>query len=169
MSERPSAFLLDMLQNRIPLTADGVALGRAADCGLIIADPRVSRHHAELRREGDGFLLVDLDSTNGTFLNGQSLTRTLPLRDGDMIEWARRGLSSTIPTLRWGRAVSLTWYWKTAAAKCGWTASRYLSLRQYALLHLLWSRCGLLCSRDEIVRAVWPECPDYIYDYQKVW
>jgi serine/threonine protein kinase len=41
-----------------------------------------------------------------------------------------------------------------------------LSSRQYALLHLLWSRRGLPCTRDEIARAVWPECAGHIYDYQ---
>lgn len=167
MSERPPAFLLDMLQNRIPLTADTLVLGRAVDCGLVIADARVSRHHAELRRDGDSFVLADLGSTNGTFLNGQRLTQALPLRHGDVIEVgsARFVFHDPEATLETSRFPHLVLDESSGQV---WVDRRRVSLsvRQYALLHLLWSRRGLVCSRDEIVHAVWPECSDYVYDYQ---
>jgi pSer/pThr/pTyr-binding forkhead associated (FHA) protein len=49
-----------------------------------LADPRASRHHAEIRPTSDGFLIVDLDSMNGTKVNGV-LVREHVLHDGDEI------------------------------------------------------------------------------------
>jgi pSer/pThr/pTyr-binding forkhead associated (FHA) protein len=40
------------------------------DCTVPLADPNVSRHHAEIRRDGDRVFLIDLGSTNGTRVNG---------------------------------------------------------------------------------------------------
>ena len=56
-------------------------LGRGTDCDLRLVDPGVSRHHAELRVEDDQVVLVDLGSTNGTFVNGQPVRR-VALTDG---------------------------------------------------------------------------------------
>ena len=50
----------------------------------MLADPNVSRNHAEIRPSGDGFLLVDMGSTNGTKVNGVRITQHL-LEDGDEI------------------------------------------------------------------------------------
>jgi len=50
-----------------------LTIGRGADCDLVLQDTQVSRHHAELRRYGDQWLLVDLGSTNGTFVGGTRL------------------------------------------------------------------------------------------------
>jgi pSer/pThr/pTyr-binding forkhead associated (FHA) protein len=49
-----------------------------------VPDPNVSRRHAELREEGGSWWLVDLDSTNGTELNGKRVQRA-KLADGDRI------------------------------------------------------------------------------------
>ncbi|MFQ3683883.1 FHA domain-containing protein [Roseiflexus sp.] len=61
------------------------ALGRAADNHIIIASPRASRHHAQIRREGAAFVLYDLGSGNGTLVNGQRIQRAL-LQPGDLID-----------------------------------------------------------------------------------
>ena len=58
-----------------------VVLGRSKDCDLQVHDPNVSRRHAEVRREGGTFTLVDLDSTNGIEVAGRRLKR-LALEDG---------------------------------------------------------------------------------------
>ena len=50
-------------------------LGRSKDCDVQIDDANVSRRHAELRREDDGFWIVDLDSTNGVEVDGRRVKR----------------------------------------------------------------------------------------------
>jgi transcriptional regulator with GAF, ATPase, and Fis domain/pSer/pThr/pTyr-binding forkhead associated (FHA) protein len=55
-----------------------LSLGRHPSNGLRLADPSVSRHHAVLRRSGEGWRVVDLESRRGTFVNGQ------PVRERDL-------------------------------------------------------------------------------------
>ena len=69
---------------RVPLGDDPVVVGRLADCDVVLADPNVSRRHAEFRREGNDFVVVDLDSTNGLKVNG-ARTRERRLVDGDEV------------------------------------------------------------------------------------
>ena len=63
-------------------------LGRGTDCDLRLVDPGVSRHHSELRVEDDQVVLVDLGSTNGTFVNGQPVRR-VALTDGTNVTLGR--------------------------------------------------------------------------------
>ena len=59
-------------------------MGRMPENDLVIADPNVSRQHAEVRPVGTTFVLVDLGSTNGTKVNGASVSQHT-LRTGDNI------------------------------------------------------------------------------------
>jgi hypothetical protein len=59
-------------------------IGRAPGCDIVLDDRNVSRRHAEIRRRGPVVVLVDLDSTNGTIVNGRRV-REHPLADGDRI------------------------------------------------------------------------------------
>ena len=67
------------------LEAPATVLGRSRQCDVVINDPNVSRRHAEVRREGDGYVLVDLGSTNGLTVNGQEVKRAA-LADGDQVQ-----------------------------------------------------------------------------------
>ena len=69
---------------RYPLGDRPVRMGRQADCDLLIDEPNASRHHAEIRPDGDGYLLTDLGSTNGTKVNDTLIDR-YRLRDGDVV------------------------------------------------------------------------------------
>jgi pSer/pThr/pTyr-binding forkhead associated (FHA) protein/subtilisin family serine protease len=73
---------VDGVYHAIP--AEGLLIGRAADCGLCLSDGQVSRHHAQLEPGTEGIRLVDLDSANGTRVNGRLVRRYL-LQDGDVI------------------------------------------------------------------------------------
>ncbi len=67
-----------------PVTATGVVIGRSRECDLRVADGNASRRHAEVTRDGEAYIVVDLGSTNGTELNGRRITRET-LSDGDRI------------------------------------------------------------------------------------
>lgn len=70
---------------RLPLAGDAVTvLGRHADCDLVLSDVTVSRRHAEIRAEGEHFVLTDIGSLNGTYVN-QHPVDTVALADGDAI------------------------------------------------------------------------------------
>ncbi len=66
----------------IELRHSVTVIGRAADAGVRLADQAVSRRHAEIRVSGNGAIVSDLQSTNGTLLNGARVT-TAALVDGD--------------------------------------------------------------------------------------
>ena len=78
-------------QRTYELTAPLTILGRGTDCDLRLVDPGVSRHHAELRIEDGEVVLVDLGSTNGTFVNGQPVRR-VTLTDGTRVTLGRTTL-----------------------------------------------------------------------------
>lgn len=61
-----------------------LSIGRSPDSDVVLSDPEVSRHHAEVRRREGGFVLVDLGSMNGTRVNGVGV-RERRLEDGDTI------------------------------------------------------------------------------------
>lgn len=69
----------------IPLTGP-VVIGRSPDADLVIADDFVSSLHAKIVRGPEGPILEDLNSTNGTLVNGQPAQRPLALAAGDVIE-----------------------------------------------------------------------------------
>nr|WP_243752045.1 FHA domain-containing protein [Leucobacter weissii] len=61
----------------VPLDDDTLTIGRSSGSSLVIVDEYTSTYHAKLTRSGDTWLLTDLDSTNGTKLNGSRVTGTV--------------------------------------------------------------------------------------------
>ncbi|MGO8685515.1 MAG: FHA domain-containing protein, partial [Thermoleophilia bacterium] len=62
-----------------------MVIGRSRRCDIVLADPNVSRQHAEVRSEGDHYIITDLDSTNGIKVNRRAVKRAV-LGDGDRVE-----------------------------------------------------------------------------------
>jgi hypothetical protein len=69
---------------RHDVTKPVTVIGRSAGCDIRLADPNVSRRHAELRQEGTAYWIVDLGSTNGVEVNGSRAERT-KLEHGDTV------------------------------------------------------------------------------------
>jgi pSer/pThr/pTyr-binding forkhead associated (FHA) protein len=69
----------------IPVNKPLFRLGRRPDCDLQLASHDVSGHHCWIINQKFDILIRDLDSSNGTFLNGKRLTRETELTDGDQI------------------------------------------------------------------------------------
>src|SRR5690606_29890948 len=85
---RPFAYLVrqDEKGTRYPVTATIWRIGRGRDNELVLDDNSISRRHAELQRGADGrFTILDKNSLNGVFVNGEKVGR-YALSEGDMIE-----------------------------------------------------------------------------------
>jgi predicted component of type VI protein secretion system len=90
------AYRLVMTQGPTPgkpyeLVKDIMTIGRDVSNDIVINDAEVSRHHARLTRQVGGYMMEDLSSTNGTFVNGQRLIGPRPLSRGDNV-----GLGETV-------------------------------------------------------------------------
>jgi hypothetical protein len=82
-----NAFLIVEGVKEFALREAVINIGRRLDNHLVIEDPRVSRHHAQLRAINGRFVLFDLDSSGGSFVNGQRLSQGI-LYPGDVISLA---------------------------------------------------------------------------------
>src|SRR5262249_49188317 len=108
-SRRGSAPMLDLdLRFRMPeiaiQTADGakepfslvksrVTIGRSRESDIFLPDQWLSRHHAEILQRADGYYVLDLQSKNGTLLNGQPVRDERRLREGDVITLGEHSLT----------------------------------------------------------------------------
>ena len=150
---------------RIFLDKSSLLIGRdEEECDLIIADRQVSRNHARVSLQEEGYVIQDLGSKNGTFLNGKALEGPCALQDGDEIQiafcckMAFVGADATAPVVLEERTRGLR---MDVESKRVWVAGKELdpplSLAQYRLLETLYEEPGRVYSRDEVVQAVWPE------------
>ncbi|RPI51916.1 MAG: FHA domain-containing protein [Chloroflexi bacterium] len=89
-TDLPRLVVFDREQAReVPLHAvDSVTIGRTDENDVMVDQGKVSRRHAEVVRKGDGWLLRDLGSTNGTWLRGEAIEERL-LQDGDAFRVGR--------------------------------------------------------------------------------
>jgi pSer/pThr/pTyr-binding forkhead associated (FHA) protein len=71
------------------LDAETHEIGRDEDVAIRVDEPLVSRRHASIERRGDGWVVVDLGSTNFTRVNGQRVRRERELVDGDELQFGR--------------------------------------------------------------------------------
>lgn len=147
------------------LDRDRMTIGRTSDCDIVLAKRQVSRRHAQIERDDDGYLLHDLGSKNGTYVNGKEVRDTpYRLRDGDEIQIALYikmgfvGADATLPLELTGPSRGL--HIDRLARRIfigGQELIPPLSPAQYRLLELLLDYEGEVVSRDTIVASVWSE------------
>src|SRR6185295_5502675 len=94
--QQSGSYRLTVRQGPVPgkvfeLAKDVMTIGRDVNNDLVINDSEVSRNHARLTSQSGGYLIEDLASTNGTFVNGQRLIGPKLLNAGDVV-----GLGETI-------------------------------------------------------------------------
>jgi len=91
--EREEAYL-KLLNKRVSIPykvkeyyslGDGLSFGRMVDNDVILDDQFISKHHAKIVKDEGFYFLEDLDSSNGTFLNGNKIGDVAKLKDGDRI------------------------------------------------------------------------------------
>jgi hypothetical protein len=73
-----------------PFEKSEMFVGRDLSNDIVINDPEISRRHARLFQQGNSYVLEDLGSTNGTFVNGQRLMGPNVLRPGDTVTFGER-------------------------------------------------------------------------------
>src|SRR5512139_268946 len=74
---------------RWTIRGDELVIGRGGACDLVLPERQVSREHIRIYRDGHTYYLQDLDSKNGTWVNGKQVKdSTVPLKDGDEIQLA---------------------------------------------------------------------------------
>jgi pSer/pThr/pTyr-binding forkhead associated (FHA) protein len=62
-------------------------IGRARDNQIILEDPTISRHHAWIKSEGERFLVFDVGSANGTYVNDERVEEPRSLEHGDVVRF----------------------------------------------------------------------------------
>jgi pSer/pThr/pTyr-binding forkhead associated (FHA) protein len=151
---------------RMAIDQDDFVIGRGEECNLVLNDRAISRQHARIWREGESFFVADLESKNGTWVNGEPLKEPRQLVDGDKIQLA---MTVRIAYTESDATVEVTF--DPAGLKSRLTLNKDarrvfigqqevvppLSLPQYRLLELLFEARGAVCTREQVIEAVWPE------------
>jgi len=147
--------------------SDALTIGRGEECDVVLPDRQVSRMHVRVSRADDGFYVEDLGSKNGTYVNGAPVRDRIKLQDGDEIQVALSvrllfvGADATLPLTKEMIRVSLPGLRLSKTQRRVWVGGKELdpplSLAQYRLLELLYERKGKVVTRDDVIRAVWPD------------
>ena len=145
-------------------------IGREVGCDILIDDRQVSRKHAAIELANDGgYLLTDLNSKNGTFINGQKIDTPVSLNDGDVIKIALVqdlviiSSDATIPmSEELARSIDRVGrLYIDLKAHRVWIAEQEiippLSVPQYKLLECLYASQGEVVSRESVIFSVWGE------------
>lgn len=168
MDDKPVLMISEgeLAGQRWTLASDEMLIGRGNDADIVLPERQVSRYHSKILYRDGRYYLEDLDSKNGTFLNGQQVKGTAALQDGDEIQIALCvrmlfiGTDVTVPLSfdlprRDGGSVVLEENKRTVSIK-GKELDPPLSLAQFRLLQMLYDADGAVCGRDDIIEAVWP-------------
>ncbi|MFW5713046.1 MAG: FHA domain-containing protein [Brevefilum sp.] len=140
-------------------------LGRDSDCDIIIPLRQVSRHNTRIYLSPDGAIVEDLDSKNGTYVNGQIVQEPVTLTDGDelQISFAQHFIylssDATMPLEGLLLEMHTRRLQMDIAARRVWVAGQELdpplSASQFNMLQVLYEQTGEVVTRPEIIEAVW--------------
>lgn len=167
MLETNTPYLEDPLGNEHMLDFDVTHLGRSVENEIVIISNRASREHAIIRRDGRKVFLEDLNSTNGTFLNGERVLGSAQLRDGDEVMVGEIVFKFHDPDTTTRETPFPELEVNVGAGEVRLNRRRLsLSPKEFALVAYLYENRGKVCSKDEIGRAVWSEYQSGIFDYQ---
>jgi DNA-binding response OmpR family regulator len=137
-------------------------IGRWEDNDVVIPDRWISRHHAQVRRTGSRCLVVDLDSKNGLFVNGQRVTSSVPLDNDDRIQLSPHyqlcfvDSEATAPMIQGQGDVMIDQDGCRVWVK-GQELDPPLSSAQFTLLQFLIRTPGRVHSRDVLRSVAWPD------------
>jgi pSer/pThr/pTyr-binding forkhead associated (FHA) protein len=167
MSDKEKPRLTDPTGRNHLLHDDVTRIGRAVENEIVVSSKRISREHARIRRDGWRVMLEDMGSTNGTFLNGQRILEPEQLRDGDQIKVGDVQFVFHDPEVTYQDTVRPELEVDVPAGVVRIDRIPVeLAPKEFALLAYLFAQSGLVCSKDAIGTAVWPEYQDGVYDYQ---
>jgi DNA-binding winged helix-turn-helix (wHTH) protein len=168
--EKPVLIILEGEQTgqRWAIDGDEFVIGRGASCSLVLPERQVSREHIRIYSEDDTYFLQDLNSKNGTWVNGEQVKGgTVNLRDGDEISIALAvrmtyvASEATAPLMMDEKLPSKGVLRLDRESRRVFVVDQEvdppLSLPQYRLLELLYDGDGRVCTRDEVINAVWPD------------
>lgn len=137
-------------------------IGRADSCDVVLVDREVSRQHAQIRHDADQYVVVDLGSKNGTWVNGVPATGAVRLVDGDEIRIAPRfcllfaDSDATVAASATTGRLTIDAHAR-AVRLGGRLLEPPLPPQQFALLQLLAADPKRVFSRDEIAAACYPD------------
>lgn len=159
--------------HRWPVQSKSMTIGRSNDCEIVLPERQISRYHARIEDTSDGYLLRDLGSKNGTFVNDHKLVEEPHLlRDGDEISLANIvnfGFIAGEATLPLEEiAIGSGKLAVNPLTKHVSLGSRVLdpplSPAQFALLSLLMEAKGRIVSREEVISIIWPTAEGGVTD-----
>lgn len=167
-TERPVLILQgDRSSDQWALIKDEMILGRDESCDIMLQERQISRHHIRIFREGNQFYIEDLDSKNGTWVNGIQIKGIRELHHNDEIQLALTTRLQFIGSNATAPMPTAVPSYLGGRLRIDRDARRVflldqeldppLSLPQYRLLELLYGNTGRICTRDEVIEAVWPE------------
>lgn len=167
MADKQPPKLIDPTGRQHLLVNDSTIIGRALENDIVITSKRISREHAQIRREGWRIFLEDLGSTNGTYLNKERILEPMQLRDGDQIQVGDVRFTFHDPDVTY-QDTPLPELEIDVMAGVVRVNRQLVSLapKEFSLLAYLYERKGEVCSKDEIGLAVWPEYQEGVFDYQ---
>jgi hypothetical protein len=168
-SERPIFILHDekLPEREFEMHKDSVIIGRGDECDITIHERQISRQHIRVYKQDDQYFVEDLESKNGTWLNGTQMKGVRRLYDGDEVHLALAvrlqfiGSGATAPLTHDAPAVLTSRIRIDPMARRIFVGNTEinppLSPPQYRLVELLFNNTGRICTRDEVVSTVWPD------------